>query len=117
MYVRVCMRVQPHLASIATIFPLLFFFVHDIERKVRLRIQHTVAIDGVASRFVTLGKLKFPTLFLSLPRHSRISVSPPLPPASFPTPPFASSAFVSEDISESLGQIDIRALKLIEYRF
>lgn len=45
-----------------------FFFVH-VERKVRLRIQHAVAIRGVASRFVTLGKLKFPTVFLSLSLH------------------------------------------------
>lgn len=120
--IRVCVRVcvyarpQPHLASIATIFPPLFFFVH-VERKVRLRIQHAVAIRGVASRFVTLGKLKFPTLFLSLSPHLP-SLSLPLP-ALFPStsfPPLLPRSF-RKTFRSHWDKSIFQLLKLIEYRF
>lgn len=115
---RVCVyaRPQPHLASIATIFPPLFFFVH-VERKVRLRIQHAVAIRGVASRFVTLGKLKFPTLFLSLSPHLP-SLSLPIP-ALFPStsfPPLLARSF-RKTFRSHWDKSIFQLLKLIEYRF
>lgn len=119
--VRVCVytRPQPHLASIATIFPPLFFFVH-VERKVRLRIQHAVAIRGVASRFVTLGKLKFPTLFLSLSPHlPSLSLPPPPPSALFPStsfPPLLARSF-RKTFRSHWDKSIFQLLKLIEYRF
>lgn len=54
-------RIQPHLVSIATIFPLLFSFT----RRRKSAVTNSTCC-GVASRFVTLGKLKFPTVFPSL---------------------------------------------------
>ena len=88
-------------------------------RRVRLRIPRAVASD-----FVTLGKLKFPTALHSHPSVRLLCslVCSPICPASFrfsrslPIPFTSRAPSPEDDVWKSLGQIDIQSSKFIESR-